>query len=200
MANLCRSGELLILLAIVLLAIPASLLAQIPTVCANSQSLESLVCCPTSANGVCGEDAGRGSCENIILDQYSKDATNVRVNWPHYYTRICRCNRNFAGYDCSRCKFGYYGSQCSEKRIFPRKPVRELTDEEWDDFINILRLTRSRDSGYRVVLQETRPGNANLMMTNVSLYEYFTWLHHYASKDSVHLNRCELIDFVLFNH
>ena len=191
MPNLCCSGELLTLLAIVLLVVPAPLLAQIPTACANVQSLESLMCCPTSVDGVCGEDAGRGSCEKINLDQYSKETTNVRVNWPHYYTRVCRCNGNFAGYDCSRCKYSYYGSQCNQKMILPRKSVREFTDEEWNDFIHILRLTRSRDSGYRFVLQETRPGNANLSMTNTSLYDSFTWLHHYATKDTINPNSCE---------
>ena len=38
-----------------------------------------------------------------------------------------------------------------------------------------------------VVLEEAIPGTANLTMTNVSLYNLFVWLHHYAAKDSLTL-------------
>ena len=62
--------------------------------------------------------------------------------------------------------------------------MRDLTDEEWEDFKDIIRLTRSRDSGYTVVLKESRPGNSDLMMSSVSLYNLMTWLHHYVAKDS----------------
>ena len=36
-----------------------------------------------------------------------------------------------------------------------------------------------------VVLEEAVPGTKNLSMTNISLYKFFVWLHHYAAKDSV---------------
>ena len=31
--------------------------SQVPTACADDESLENLQCCPTTADGVCGEDA-----------------------------------------------------------------------------------------------------------------------------------------------
>ena len=64
-----------------------------------------MTCCPVTADGVCGGEAGRGECASVNFDRHSNDTTNVRVNWSHYHTRICKCNGNFGGYDCSRCKY-----------------------------------------------------------------------------------------------
>ena len=160
--------------------------AQIPTDCTDTESLESSVCCPTTADGVCGTDAGRGACVALDTARYGYDdnTTDVRVNWPHYYTQVCGCNGNYGGHDCSRCIFGYFGSDCSQKQVLPRRPIRELTDEDWVEYNDIIRKTRTYDSGYRVVLEESIPGNANLVTTNVSLYHLYIWIHHYTAKDS----------------
>ena len=62
---------------------------QIPTVCADDESLENLRCCPnTTSDGVCGEDANRGQCVELNIDGYSRDTTDVRGNWPHYFTQV----------------------------------------------------------------------------------------------------------------
>lgn len=159
--------------------------AQIPTACADAQSLETLTCCPTTADGVCGIDALRGACIQLDLPGYSHESSDVRVNWPHYFTQVCQCYGNYAGYDCSRCKPGYYGQDCSQKQILPRKPVRDLTEEDWDDFKNIIKLTRSYDSGYMAVLEESRSGNSSLVMTNISLNHLYTWIHHLVSREGV---------------
>ena len=68
--------------------IPQCALGQIPSACADDESLENLRCCPTTANGVCGEDANRGECVELNIDGYSRDTTDVRANWPHYYTQV----------------------------------------------------------------------------------------------------------------
>ena len=162
-------------------------LAQIPTACADRQSLEQMTCCPVTADGVCGGEAGRGECASVNFDRHSNDTTNVRVNWPHYHTRICKCNGNFGGYDCSRCKYGYYGRDCASRAIIPRKPVREFSEEEWQEFIAIIRMTKTWESDYKVVLEERVPGTADLNMTNASLYDMWVWFHHYAGKDGVDL-------------
>ena len=157
--------------------------AQIPTACTDRQSLENLVCCPDTVDGVCGVSNGRGVCADVNFERYNTTTTDVRVNWPHYYTRVCKCNGNFGGYDCSRCKYGYYGADCGTKAILPRKPVRDFTDEEWNDFISILRMAKTYPSDYQVVLEESQPGTADLVMSNVTLYDLMIWLHHYAAKD-----------------
>ena len=60
---------------------------QIPTTCADDDSLENL-CCPTKVDGVCGENANRGQCVSLNITGYSLNTTNVRDNWPHFYTHV----------------------------------------------------------------------------------------------------------------
>ena len=67
---------------------PQCTVGQIPTVCADEDSLENLRCCPTTDDGVCGEDASRGECVQLNLDGYSTNTTDVRGNWPHYFTHV----------------------------------------------------------------------------------------------------------------
>ena len=121
----------------------------------------------------------RGACVSLNLP------SDVRRNWPYYFTQSCQCNGNYAGYDCSRCKFGYIGFDCNKKRVLPRRPVRELTDEDWITFIDIIKRTRTYDSGYTSVLEESTPGNASLVMTNLSLYHFYIWIQHWYSKQSM---------------
>ena len=45
-------------------------IGQIPTACADEDSLENLRCCPTTDDGVCGEDANRGQCVQLSIDGY----------------------------------------------------------------------------------------------------------------------------------
>ena len=158
--------------------------------CADTHSLEQMTCCPVTGDGVCGEEAGRGRCVPVDFEGHSNETTNVRVNWPHYYTRVCKCSGNFGGYDCSGCSYGYYGQDCASRAIIPRKPVREFSEEEWREFISILRLIKTRDSGYKVILEEKVPGTADLRMANLSLYDLMIWTHHYAAKDAFDL--CKL--------
>ena len=168
-------------------------LSQIPTACADGHSLEEMMCCPLTANGVCGEDTGRGVCTAVNFPRHSNRTTNVRVNWPHYYTHVCECSGNYGGYDCSRCKYGYFGQDCVSRAILPRKPIRDFTDEEWEDFIHILRQTKTYDSGYKVALEEQLPGVAALEMANVSLFDLMIWMHHYAAKDAFEICKLTLI-------
>ena len=68
--------------------IPQGTFGQIPTACADEESLENLRCCPATADGVCGEDAGRGECVELNIKGYSRNTTNARDNWPHYFTHV----------------------------------------------------------------------------------------------------------------
>lgn len=92
--------------------------AQIPTVCSDADSLEGTICCPATSDGICGENANRGQCVSLATLPRS-DTVDVRANWPHYFTQICQCTGNYGGYDCSRCKFGYYGENCSQFQVLP---------------------------------------------------------------------------------
>ena len=67
---------------------PQCTVGQVPTACADDDSLENLQCCPTTADGVCGADANRGQCAELNIDGYSETTTDVRANWPHYFTQV----------------------------------------------------------------------------------------------------------------
>ena len=112
------------------------------------------------------------------------NTNDVRGNWPHYFTKACKCLNNFAGVNCSRCKYGYYGNNCDKKQVLNRYSTQSLTDQQWVKYIDILRAARTYDSGYTIVLNERKPGTTDLETTNISLYDMFVWLHHFAAKDS----------------
>jgi len=98
--------------------------------------------------------------------------------------QICQCNDNYAGYDCSRCTFGHYGEDCSQSQVLPRREISSYGDEEWEEFIEIIQMLRSHDSGYVVILEETIPGDSSILTSNITLYNLYVWLHHYAAKDA----------------
>ena len=160
---------------------------QFPVECMNGDSLRDRVCCPNMCSN-------QGTCTNLNITLPSGPYNNmtVRDTWPHYFTSVCVCNGNYAGFDCSRCKYGYYGSDCSQKMVLPRRPISELTDSEWTDYINILKASRNNQSGYFVFLEE--PTGSNIDLTTLrkipvnSLYDLFIWQHHYAAKDNEQKN------------
>ena len=178
------------LIVISLAAIFQGVSAQIPAACANEESLWTLTCCPNE----CREADGRGVCEDIDLpDHYNMTSSDVRANWPHYFTRACRCTGNYWGYDCSRCKYGYYGEDCSQNQTRPRDSIQQLTDEEWCDYIQILKWTRNHPSGHVVVLNEAQPGNTDIQTQPIHLYDLFVWLHHYAAKDNENIGKNHIL-------
>ena len=75
-------------MGIVLIILLRQVFGQIPTTCSGASSLENLQCCPDTSDGVCGQDAGRGECTELNLPGYNRNSTDVRRNWPHYFTRV----------------------------------------------------------------------------------------------------------------
>ena len=88
-----------LILALVILHVQ-DCVSQIPRACTDTSSLRNMICCPT-ADGVCGINAGRGECASLQYS-HSTGTTDVRNNWPHYFTMACQCRGNYSGYDCSR--------------------------------------------------------------------------------------------------
>ena len=157
---------------------PRGASSQIPTVCANNNNLVNRVCCPNA----CGEN---GVC-NGTDPMPVTDISDARDNWPHYYTRACECNGNYAGVDCSRCKYGYYGPNCMLRSNLQRKSIQSFSLQQWINYIEILRMAKTHISDYKVVLREYQPGTLvdSGDMIDVTLYNLFVWLHHYAAKDN----------------
>jgi hypothetical protein len=160
---------------------PSKVDSQIPAVCTDSVSMSRRECCPDNCGG------SRGSCIDITYDRVTTESRDVvRQSWPYYFNRVCSCNGNYWGYDCSRCKYGYYGDNCENKQTLPRKNIMDFTPTQWSDYIRILQRTRTYPSGYKVLLQE--PNNtftqSNFTQDAVPLYKLFIWIHHYVAKDS----------------
>lgn len=172
--------------------------AQFPVACTDTTSLTNKVCCPDPGNGagVCGESNNRGTCTDILGSTSSQNNQSHRVvrdRWPYYFRRACKCNGNYAGFDCSRCKYGYYGENCQQKTIKERRDISEFMDADWLSYTNILNMTRNYDSDYFVFTQEPQ-GDDNYSSVdlttlertgNLKLYNLFVWQHHYVAKDNV---------------
>ena len=70
------------------------------------------------------------------------------------------------------------------KVSLPRRNVLSLTSTEWTKYHNTLKMARTYDSGYKIIMEENPPGNTILENQRIDLYYLFIWLHHYAAKDS----------------
>ena len=126
---------------------------QFPKACVNLQSVKSKECCPipNGFNAPCGNDGGRGQCEDLVAREWTTDYSHYkdfqllddRHNWPKsLYNRTCKCSSNFGGYDCGRCEYGYYGINCTQKKVLIRKNFAKLPDDEKDRYMRYINLTR----------------------------------------------------------
>ena len=162
-------------------------IAQFPTVCMDSDSLTAKKCCPLYNGSECGSEDGRGICSSITLP----DKSSVRDAWPYYFDRVCICAHNFAGYDCSRCKYGHYGLSCSNSTIESRRPISDYNPQEWEQYLTTLASTKTHATNYSVFLEEPQTSSSDLSQlktSTITLYELFVWLHHYPAKDNENTN------------
>ena len=172
--------------------------AQFPTVCmvpkALQQSNVAKKCCPVFENSECGSAVGRGECRSITLP----DGSSVRDRWPYYFDQVCVCRSNYAGYDCSRCKYGYSGENCEHKKVINRKPISEYNTEKWKKYTETIAHSKTYYPGYSVFHTETQSDTSLPESTEVTLYNLFVWQHHYSAKDAdtlgMKINNCILLE------
>ena len=152
--------------------------AQIPKACVDEQSNQvNRICCPDN----CGFP--NGSCVNvstICKINYSDEGkkTDSRFNWPKYFfDRVCKCNENYAGFNCKECKFGYGGENCNTK--LPLRERRSINEEDmnWNDYNEKIKKAKSMSSRYVIIL----PGP---QIKDISVYDLFVWIHHFAAKNN----------------
>lgn len=166
--------------------------AQIPEPCANATSFLRRECCPTPTNvgsnpGPCGMNLTppRGEC--VGIPNGVVDESDPRQNWPlFYFTRVCNCTSNYGGYDCGECAFGYRGTDCSQNYTLQRRSISELSDQEWNTYINQLQMAKSSStSRYRVITSQPDYNNLAVLQTQpIGVYNLFVWFHHYVAKDN----------------
>ena len=177
---------------------------QFPRVCTSLTSLKNKKCCPIPKgfSAPCGNDGNRGICQELIIRdwtfKYSHYQTfqkeDDRHDWPHaLYHKTCKCNSNFAGYDCSKCEFGYYGKDCTQKKTLTRKNFLTLSAQEKDQYMRYINMSRYYISDYVVTLTPYEEINKTVIANrdptalfyNISNYDLFVWMHYYAARDTI---------------
>ncbi|XP_026994519.2 tyrosinase [Tachysurus fulvidraco] len=171
--------------------------AQFPRPCATAEALGTKTCCPVwpGDGSLCGAISGRGFCQDVSVSdlpngpQFPHSNVDDREQWPLvFYNRTCQCAGNFMGYNCGECKFGYFGTNCAERRESVRRNIFQLSVADRQRFISYLNLAKNTISPDYVILTGTRAqmnDTANLMFADISVYDLFVWMHYYVSRDAL---------------
>lgn len=146
---------LLITILLIAAVAPPSAQGQFPRACINRSSLKNRDCCPVPQGftAPCGSDGNRGKCHEFTVRRWNVTYSHFkefqkeddRSLWPNpLYTRVCKCNANFGGYDCGDCEFGYHGTNCTcdQKTILKRKNFQTMSDEEKDRYMRYVNMSR----------------------------------------------------------
>ena len=186
-----------------------------PKECTLDKTVFDFQCCPNTTFGVCGGPV-RGSCADITADavdpcdngtnsdskycmaqQFLKSRpgtnnTDFRYKWPtQIFQRVCKCNENYAGYNCMDCKRGYTGKDCSQPLIVVRRNILSLSDAERDKVERALQSIKTNTaSGYTVPLIQPVTTNPRESFTEISLFNLFVSFHFNAIRDE-EINDCD---------
>lgn len=192
-----------VIVYIVVFALPWTK-SQFPKVCTTLDSLRSKECCPIPKgfSQPCGKDGDRGKCQELDIRKWTIKYSHYqtfhkdddRHEWPQaLYNRTCKCNERFGGYDCSRCEFGFNGSNCNLKKPLKRKNFLKLSDDEKDRYMKYVNMSKHSVSEYvvttspykeiiKTVLADRDPKD---LFFDISVYDYFIWLHDYAARKTI---------------
>ena len=177
---------------------------QFPRVCTDRDSLRDKTCCPVPKGftTLCGCDGDRGKCQELTIRDWTFKYSHYRPfqmederhNWPRaLYYKVCKCNANFAGYDCSKCAFGYYGSTCTQKKNLIRRNFLSLTAWEKDRYMRYVKKSKKDQSDfvvtsvpYEKIYRDVMHGyDPKPYFADVTNYDLFTWMHYYAARDTI---------------
>ncbi|XP_067842798.1 tyrosinase [Heptranchias perlo] len=170
---------------------------QFPRACTSADILIRKECCPVwnGDGSSCGELSGRGSCQDTLITdapygpQFPFSGVDDRENWPAvFYNRTCQCNKNFMGFNCGDCKFGYFSANCTEQRKSIRKNIFDLTTTEKNQFLaylNLAKYTISQDYQIATGTYAQMNNGSNPMFRDISIYDLFVWMHYYTSRDAL---------------
>ncbi|XP_075444558.1 tyrosinase-like [Ascaphus truei] len=167
--------------------------SQFPRVCTTDEALRDKSCCPAGKDGSpCGSNSGRGICRNWVthvpfpnlfeasVPQYDDD----RLNWPlDYFNKTCECFRNYSGFNCGDCRYGFHGEECDLKKTVVRREIRELSLPEREQvfrYLTLAKTTKSKD--FVVLTTEDRHDRNTYRFVDATIYNVFAWIHYYSTK------------------
>ncbi|XP_002738430.2 tyrosinase-like [Saccoglossus kowalevskii] len=168
-------------------------MAIFPKVCLSGEIFASKECCPVPEGYVdkCGGPE-RGYCNDIVVnivdstDGFTGDFE--RFQWPTtFFNRSCQCLGNFDGPDCSDCKFGWSGKNCTNQTTRIRRNILNMTVEEVEQFKLYLIKAKNTISDYMIptTLYRNMDDGQQPMFTEISVYDFFTWFHYYSVWDNI---------------
>uniref|UniRef100_A0A3Q3JVQ3 Laminin EGF-like domain-containing protein n=1 Tax=Monopterus albus TaxID=43700 RepID=A0A3Q3JVQ3_MONAL len=158
---------------------------QFPRLCATREALLTKECCPLwdGDGSACGTNSGRGFCQDVEVSdqpdgpQYPFSGLDDREKWPLvFYNRTCQCTKNFMGFNCADCKFGYFGVNCSERRESVRRNIFHLSRTERIrllSYLNLAKHTVSRDYVVATGTYREMENGSNPMFANMSVFDVF---------------------------
>ena len=119
---------------------------------------------------------------NFLWKRADTQERDFRYNWPaQIFRQICQCKGNYAGYDCSRCKRGYGGPNCTDNVTVVRRSFLDLSLTEKIRIIEILNMSKYVISDFTVPLMEQPMGTDSFKA--LSLYDVFATFHYYTIRD-----------------
>ncbi|KAL3046478.1 hypothetical protein OYC64_004469 [Pagothenia borchgrevinki] len=169
--------------------------AQFPRECVTPEGLRSGTCCPSPSglnDDPCGSGTGRGECVAIAVDarphgpQYPHDGRDDRERWPiRFFNQTCRCNGNFSGSNCGRCRHGWTGANCDQRVSVVRRNVMGLSTEEKRAFVDALdQAKRTVHPDLVIATRRTPeifgPDGLTPQFENITIYNYFVWSHYFS--------------------
>jgi len=177
-----------------LLLLVGSCLCQFPRPCANSEGLRTKECCPVweGDGSPCGIKSGRGKCgdvkanESPVSKQYPFTGKDDRERWPlEFFNRTCNCFGRYGGFDCSECRFGYYGPDCSSYNNHIRKNILKLEPDEKKKLVDYFDMAKNTINPDYVIPTATRdamgPNGENPQFADITTYDIFAWIHYYVT-------------------
>ena len=119
-----------------------------------------------------------------------------RLNWPKaFFKKVCRCFGSRAGYACHECKFGYFGPDCSERRIQKRRNIMSLSKKEQQRFIDLVLKSKTAITDYVGLKADWHdPVEGNITFVNLTLHDFFVFIHYYSARHTYLRNKTHHCD------
>ena len=134
---------------------------------------------------------------------------DIRCQWPiRVFEKVCVCNDNWGGYDCSQCDFGYIineaGDRCEKRnanQLLVRRNFVDLTKEEQLNYVKVLKRAKNEPvKKWSVVVDEPNDDSGRVTLQDVSVYDMLVVHHFLATREKDNKNcgnnpQYNMIDF-----